>query len=95
MMTNINSYDIIITLLRTEKSTQLEPARKYLFLVDKKANKVQIKKAVEEIYKVKVSSVNTKISPGKLRVVRREAGYEPDKKTALVTLKEGNKIETT
>ena len=95
-MTNTNSYDIIKTLLRTEKSTQLEPARKYLFLVDKKANKVQIKKAVvEEIYKVKVSSVNTKISPGKLRVVRREAGYEPDKKTALVTLKEGNKIETT
>ena len=54
MMTNTNSYDIIKTLLRTEKSTYLEPARKYLFLVDKRANKIQIKKSVEEIYKVKV-----------------------------------------
>ncbi len=95
MMTNKNSYDIIKTLLRTEKSTQIEPQRKYLFLVDKEANKIQIRSAVEEIYKVKVLSVNTRISPGKLRRVRREPGYEANKKKAIVTLKEGSKIDIT
>lgn len=94
-MTNNNSYDIIKSLLRTEKSTSAQPQRKYLFLVNKSANKPQIKRAVEEIYKVKVSSVNTKIVAGKLRRVRREPGYEANKKKALVTLKEGNKIDIT
>lgn len=94
-MTNKNPYDIIVTLLRTEKATLLEPLRKYLFLVDKSANKTQIKSAVEDIYKVKVGAVNTKVSAGKLRRVRYQPGYETDRKKALVTLKEGNKIETT
>lgn len=94
-MTNNNSYDIIITLLRTEKATLLEPLRKYLFLVGKNANKAQIKNAVEDIYKVKVQDVNTRVSVGKLRRVRHQPGYEADKKKALVTLKEGSKIETT
>jgi large subunit ribosomal protein L23 len=94
-MTNKNPYDIIITLLRTEKATLLEPLRKYLFLVSKGANKAQIKNAVEDIYKVRVGAVNTKVSAGKLRRVRYQPGYETDRKKALVTLKEGNKIETT
>lgn len=94
-MTDKNSYDIIVTLLRTEKATLLEPLRKYLFLVERGANKVQIKNAVEDIYKVKVAAVNTRISAGKLRRVRYQPGYEADQKKALVTLKEGNKIETT
>lgn len=94
-MTNKNPYDIIITLLRTEKATLMEPLRKYLFLVDKSANKMQIKSAVEDIYKVKVAAVNTKVSAGKLRRVRYQPGYETDRKKALVTLKEGSKIETT
>jgi len=94
-MTNKNSYDIIKTLLRTEKAQAQEPLRKYLFLVDKKADKAQIKSAVEEIYKVKVDSVNTRIVPGKLRRVRIKAGYQPDRKKAFVTLKEGNKIDIT
>ncbi len=94
-MTTNNYCDIIKTLLRTEKATSLEGYRKYFFLVGKSANKIQIKKAVEDIYKVKVGAVNVKISPGKLRRVRHKAGYEVDKKKALVTLKEGFKIETT
>ncbi|OGX26541.1 MAG: 50S ribosomal protein L23 [Omnitrophica WOR_2 bacterium RIFCSPHIGHO2_02_FULL_45_21] len=94
-MTEKRSYDIIKTLLRTEKATFLEHLRKYLFLVAKDANKIQIKKAVEEIYKVKVEAVNTGISAGKLRRVRHQPGYEPDQKKALVTLRQGNKIETT
>jgi len=89
------SYDIIKALLRTEKSTSLEPAGKYLFRVSKEANKMQIKRAVEEIYKVKVHDVNSFIAPGKMKRVRREAGKTPDYKKALVTLVKGQKIETT
>ena len=88
------SYDIIKALLRTEKSSvQYEPAGKYLFLVNKAANKFQIKKAVEEIYKVKVADVRTYISPGKNKRVRHQLGRTPDIKKAIVTLKKGEKIE--
>jgi large subunit ribosomal protein L23 len=88
-----SSYQIIKALLRTEKSTMQEPQRKYLFLVDKQAKKIEIKKAVQEIYKVKVNSVNTLILPGKLRRVRYQQGLTPDYKKAIVTVAEGQKIE--
>ncbi|MFA5356100.1 MAG: 50S ribosomal protein L23 [Candidatus Omnitrophota bacterium] len=88
------SHEIIKALLRTEKSTLYEPYGQYLFLVDKAANKIQIKKAVEEIYKVKVKTVNTLISAGKLKKVRYQIGKTPDTKQAIVTLKEGQKIAT-
>jgi large subunit ribosomal protein L23 len=87
-------YDIIKALLKTEKSTLYEPQSKYLFLVEKSANKVQIKSAVEQIYKVKVQDVNTSIYPGKLKRVRQQLGKTPDFKRAVVTLKEGQKIVT-
>lgn len=85
-------YQIIKSLLRTEKSTAYEPESKYLFLVNNAANKIQIKQAVEHIYKVKVKSVNTFISGGKLKRVRYQLGKTPDSKKAIVTLKEGQKI---
>ena len=89
-----SSYDIIKALLRTEKSTTAyEPQNKYLFLVNKSANKIQIKRAVQEVYKVKVKGVNTFISLGKLKKVRYQLGRTPDLKKAIVTLKEGQKIE--
>lgn len=91
----LTSYDVVKTLLRTEKGTRIEPERKYLFKVAKEANKIQIKKAVEEIYNTKVDSVHTIILPGKLKRVRQELGYTSDWKKALVTLKEGQKIEVT
>lgn len=90
----LTSYDTIKALIRTEKSTLYEPARKYLFLVDKTSNKIQIKRAVEEVYKVKVKDVNTFVSSGKIRRVRYQLGKTPDTKKAIVTLKEGQKIET-
>ncbi len=89
-----NSFDTIKALIRTEKSTLAEPLGKYLFRVDLSANKLDIKQAVEEIYKVKVKSVNTVISSGKLKRVRHQLGKTPDSKKALVTLKEGQKIDT-
>ena len=88
-------YDIVKTIIRTEKGTLQEPERKYFFWVDNRANKLEIKNAVEEIYKVKVQSINTIIVAGKRKRVRQELGYTPDWKKAVVTLKEGQKIETT
>ena len=90
----ICAYDIIKALLRTEKATVYEPDGKYLFMVNKTANKIQIKKAVEELYKVKVKDVNTFISIGKMKKVRYQLGKTPDVKKAVVTLEEGQKIET-
>lgn len=89
------SHDIIKAILTTEKSTaRHSPAGKYLFLVNRSANKLQIKSAVEDIYKVKVEGVNTYISRGKLKRVRYQVGRTPSFKKAIVTLKEGQKIET-
>ena len=91
----ITSYDVIKMMMRTEKGTTMEPDRKYIFQVFNRANKIQIKKAVEEIYSVKVQSVHTSIMNGKLKRVRQEVGHTPDWKKAIVTLKEGQKIEVT
>lgn len=91
----ITAYDIIKTLVRTEKGTTLEPDRKYLFHVNRRASKIAIGKAVEDIYGVKVQEVNTMVVPGKKKRVRQELGYTTDWKKAIVTLKEGHKIEVT
>ena len=69
--------------------------RKYFFSVAGVANKIQIKKAVEDIYKVKVADVNTQRVPGKLKRVRQQVGKTPEWKKAIVTLKDGHKIELT
>lgn len=90
-----NGYEVIKTLIRTEKGTMLEPERKYLFEVTKNATKVSIRKAIENIYKVKVQDVNTFIVPGKKKRVRQALGRTPDWKKAVVTLQEGQKIEVT
>lgn len=87
------NYEVIKTMIRTEKGTALETDRKYLFRVSKAANKKQIEKAVESIYKVKVESVNTVVVPGKRKRVRRDFGHTSDWKKAIVTLQEGHKIE--
>jgi len=81
------------TLIHTEKGTALEEAGRYLFWVKKNANKHDIKKAVEAAYKVKVAKVNTMIVPAKQKRVRYQPGYTTDWKKAVVTLKEGQKID--
>ena len=87
------SYQVIQTLLRTEKGSSQAKDNKYFLSVRKDANKIQIKKAVEDIFKVKVLSVNTQVMPGKLKRVRTQQGKTPDWKKAIVTLKTGHKIE--
>ena len=84
---------IIKALLQTEKSNAYEGKGKYLFLVGNSANKIQIKKAVEQAYKVKVKDINTFVSIGKLKRVRHQLGRTSDTKKAVVTLAAGQKIE--
>lgn len=91
----ITCYDIVKTILRTEKGAAIEPDRKYMFRVATSATKPQIKRAIEEIYKVKVQDVHTASVKPKRRRVRQEYGYTSGWKKAVVTLKEGQKIEVT
>ena len=88
-----DSYVILKTLLRTEKGAVQAKENKYLFNVQTTANKIEIKKAVEDIFKVKVQDVNTQVMNGKLKKVRQQVGKTPDWKKAVVTLKDGHKID--
>ena len=88
-------YDTTLCMLRTEKGTTLLPYNKYVFLVHMKASKLQIKKSIEQIYKVKVAKINTAVASGKTKRVRWQAGKTADWKKAIVTLQEGHKIEVT
>jgi large subunit ribosomal protein L23 len=90
-----NPYDVVKGMLRTEKGAKLMALNQYIFWVDTASNKIEIKKAVEEIYKVKVASVNTSIVCGKMRRIRYQVGKTSDWKKAIVTLKEGSKIDVT
>ncbi len=85
--------DVIRQLMRTEKGMRAVAQNKYLFAVDIQATKPQIKRAVEELFKVKVTRVNTAVVSGKPRRVGARWGLRPDWKKAQVTLAEGSKIE--
>jgi len=90
----MNAFDIIKTVRVTEKGTmQGENYNQYTVVADRRANKHQIRDAVEELFKVKVLRVNTTNVLGKLRRQRtRQAGKSCDWKKAIVTLKEGDRI---
>lgn len=90
----MDAYHIIKRPLRTEKSVA-DGARtnSYHFEVDLKANKIQIKQAVEKFFNVKVDDVRTLVRKGKQRRVRLKVGRTKDWKKAIVTLKEGNSID--
>ena len=90
---NRAAADVVKELMRTEKGTLSGAQRKYYFKVDLKATKPEIRKSVEEIFKVKVSNVHTAVLAGKPRRVGAKWGYKPNWKRAVVTLAEGSKIE--
>jgi large subunit ribosomal protein L23 len=90
-----NPHDVVKGMIRTEKGSALLPFNKYLFWVEKSSNKIEIGRAIEDIYKVKVDKVNTIMMRGKLKRVRYAAGMTSDWKKAVVTLKDGNKIDVT
>jgi large subunit ribosomal protein L23 len=89
----MNPHQIIIRPLITEKNTNLMQLGKYSFQVDRNATKPQIKRAVEFLFSVKVTAVNTMNVRGKLRRRGKESGYTADWKKAVVTLAPGNRIE--
>jgi large subunit ribosomal protein L23 len=89
------AYDIIKAMVRTEKGSTMLPLNKYLFLVATDANKVEIKKAVSEIYKVTATKVNIMNVKGKWKRLRYQEGKTASWKKAMVTLKSGDKIDIT
>ena len=93
----MNSFEIIKTVRLTEKGTrQGENFNQYTVVADRRANKTQIRHDVQELFKVKVTKVNTLNVRGKFRRQRTsQAGQTPDWKKAIVTLKEGDKIVLT
>ncbi|MEY9215170.1 50S ribosomal protein L23 [Thermobifida halotolerans] len=85
--------DIIVKPVISEKSYGLLDQNKYTFLVRPEANKTQIKMAVEQIFDVKVTSVNTINRKGKRKRTRFGYGKRPDTKRAIVSLKDGDRID--
>ena len=89
----MEARDIIIRPLITERSTELMAEGKYVFVVDKRANKIEIGKAIKEIFDVKVEKVNTVNVTGKTKRRGRTVGKRADYKKAIVKLAEGETIE--
>ena len=89
-----DARSIILKPIVTEKGSRLrETGNKYVFKVATGANRIEIKRAVEEIFHVKVKGVRTMVAHGKVKRMGMFSGKRPDWKKAVVTLKAGNKIE--
>ena len=94
---NISDYkclNIIQKPILTEKSTYLNQYNKYSFIVDQNSNSIQIKRAIENIFNVKVIKINTSIIRGKLKSYKGKMGYKKNYKKAIITLAEGNTIDS-
>ena len=85
------AYDIILRPVITEQSMEASDEKRYVFMVATDANKVEIKKAVEEIFGVKVEKVNTVRTLGKIKRQGKFSGRTPEIKKAYVTLKKDSK----
>ncbi|KQK28480.1 50S ribosomal protein L23 [Bosea thiooxidans] len=88
-------YDVIVAPVITEKATMLSEHNKVVFKVARTATKPQIKAAIEKLFDVKVKSVNTIVTEGKVKVFRGRPGQRSDVKKAVVTLEEGHSIDVT
>ena len=88
-------YDVIRSPVITEKATTASERNQFVFKVALDATKPQIKKAVEQLFNVKVKSVNTLIRMGKTRTFKGKTGEMSDVKKAVVTLVEGSSIDFT
>lgn len=89
----LHLYDVIVNPLITEKSAGRQEEGKYTFRVHLAANKKSVKEAVEKIFNVHVTGINTSIVSGKWKRVRVRPGLTSKWKKATVTLKQGEKIE--
>ena len=80
--------------ITTEKSTNLQQYNQYTFMVSKNSTSNEIKQAVETLFKVKVTKINTSINRGKMKSFKGTYGFRKDFKKAIITLKEGNTIDS-
>ena len=94
-MARTNAYDIIVSPVITEKSTVASEFNQVVFNVRKGASKPAIRQAVEQLFSVKVKSVNTLVRKGKRKVFRGIRGHQRDVKKAVVTLEDGHSIDVT
>ncbi|WP_274427174.1 50S ribosomal protein L23 [Chelativorans sp. YIM 93263] len=92
-MTDLRHYDVIVSPAVTEKSTMASENNQVIFNVARKANKPEIKAAVEALFNVKVTGVNTHVRKGKVKRFRGTIGRQSDVKKAIVTLAEGHSID--
>jgi len=88
-------YDVILSPVITEKSTNASEFNKVVFKVRLNATKPQIKDAVEKLFDVKVKGVNTIVRKGKVKVFKGVVGSQSNTKRAVVTLEEGHRIDVT
>ena len=93
-ISNEKATSIIFSPIMTEKSTNLNQFNKYSFVVSRKSTSSEIKQAIETVFKVKVEKINTLVVRGKLKSFKGSIGYKKDYKKAIVTLAEGNTIDS-
>ncbi len=93
MSINVKNYDVLLSPIVTEKASLISENNQVAFKVALKASKIDIKNAIESIFKVKVKAVNTIVTKGKIKVFKGKKGRRSDYKKAIVTLAEGNSID--
>ena len=94
-MSDIRNYDVIVSPVITEKATMAAEQNQVVFNVARDASKPDIKRAVEGLFGVKVTAVNTVLRKGKVKRFRGHKGKQSDVKKAVVTLAEGQAIDVT
>jgi large subunit ribosomal protein L23 len=92
-VTDLRHYDVIVSPAITEKSTMASEQNQVVFNVAKTASKTEIKAAVEALFGVKVTGVNTLVRKGKVKRFRGTIGRQQDVKKAIVTLRDGDSID--
>jgi large subunit ribosomal protein L23 len=95
MSKDTRHYDLIVAPVITEKATIASESNQFVFKVRREATKPQIKAAVEKLFDVKVTAVNTLVRKGKAKVFRGMRGRQQDIKKAVVTLADGYRIDIT
>jgi len=88
-------YDTIVAPVITEKATIASESNQFVFKVARNATKPQIKAAIEKLFDVKVTAVNTLLRKGKTKTFRGIRGHQQDVKKAIVTLRDGDRIDVT
>ena len=95
MIKDVRHYDAIVAPVITEKATLASESNQFVFKVARNATKPQIKAAIEHLFDVKVTAVNTLVRKGKSKIFRGRRGKQQDIKKAVVTLADGHRIDVT